>query len=215
MTTGNTSVSGIWGTVVQYQSCINTVSPLCFVSLSPSSIPGFYTVALYCTTFVSQLLQAHTLFKSFLPQNYIPAHPNNSQTFKMKYSTAILALVATVSAQSIADLPTCGVSCLATGISTIGCTLTDFKCSCGKAEQLTAAVTPCVKSSCSAADEAKLKTVLGGICAAAGVPITLPAPSSAAPVKSSAAPVASSAAPVKSSAASGKFSYTAGIKNLY
>ncbi|KAF2462835.1 uncharacterized protein BDR25DRAFT_298927 [Lindgomyces ingoldianus] len=116
----------------------------------------------------------------------------------MKYTTAILALAAAVSAQGISDIPSCALACVATGVQGVGCSITDFKCACGKADQLTPAITPCVQSACSAADEAKVITVLGGICAAAGVPINVSTPpaSSAAPATS--AQVVESSAPVSS-----------------
>ncbi|KAJ4351980.1 uncharacterized protein N0V89_007325 [Didymosphaeria variabile] len=110
----------------------------------------------------------------------------------MKYTFTIAALAAFTAAQSIADLPSCSLSCVVTGVSGIGCSATDFECSCTKADQLTPAITPCVQSACpSTADQQKVITVLEGICAAAGIPIDVPAPgasSSAAAAPTSAAP---------------------------
>ncbi|KAL5424570.1 hypothetical protein PMIN04_003107 [Paraphaeosphaeria minitans] len=127
----------------------------------------------------------------------------------MKYIFTIAALAALTAAQTIADLPSCSLSCVVSGVSGIGCSATDFECSCTKADQLTPAVcrssihtlslrlnqsqiTPCVQNACpSAADQAKVITVLEGICAAAGSPIDVPAPgasSSAAQAPTSAAP---------------------------
>ncbi|KAF9732359.1 hypothetical protein PMIN06_002089 [Paraphaeosphaeria minitans] len=110
----------------------------------------------------------------------------------MKYIFTIAALAALTAAQTIADLPSCSLSCVVSGVSGIGCSATDFECSCTKADQLTPAITPCVQNACpSAADQAKVITVLEGICAAAGSPIDVPAPgasSSAAQAPTSAAP---------------------------
>jgi hypothetical protein len=95
----------------------------------------------------------------------------------MKYFAAVAALAAIVSAQGISDLPSCSLQCIITGVTGTGCSVTDFKCACGKASQLTSSVTPCVKSACpSAADQAKVITVLEGICTAAGVGISIDAP---------------------------------------
>ncbi|KAL1596491.1 hypothetical protein SLS60_009138 [Paraconiothyrium brasiliense] len=137
----------------------------------------------------------------------------------MKYTFTIAALAAFTTAQSIADLPSCSLSCVVTGVSGIGCSATDFECSCTKADQLTPAITPCVQSACtSTADQEKVITVLEGICAAAGFPINVPAPgasSSAAPAPTSAAPepseteASSSVAPTIQT--SGLSSYATGI----
>ncbi|KAF2440106.1 hypothetical protein P171DRAFT_435914 [Karstenula rhodostoma CBS 690.94] len=116
----------------------------------------------------------------------------------MKYIFTIAALAALTAAQSIADLPSCSLSCVVSGVSSIGCSATDFECSCTKADQLTPAVTPCVQKACtSTADQVKVITVLEGLCAAAGFPIDVPvhaASSSAAPAPSSAAPQSSEVA---------------------
>lgn len=133
---------------------------------------------------------------------------SKTTTFNMKYSLTLAAIVAVVAAQDISTLPVCSLQCFATAIPNTGCGLTDFACSCGKADQLTPEVTPCIQAACSAADQATAVSALVAICEAVGVPITIPTPgtsSSAAPVEpeptSSAAPVepepTSSAAPVE------------------
>ncbi|KAF1978963.1 hypothetical protein BU23DRAFT_563829 [Bimuria novae-zelandiae CBS 107.79] len=95
----------------------------------------------------------------------------------MKYTFTLAALAALSAAQSIADLPTCSLSCVVEGVSGIGCSATDFACSCSKAAELTPAITPCVQGACAdAADQAKVISVLEGICASAGFPINVPAP---------------------------------------
>ncbi|KAF2715441.1 hypothetical protein K504DRAFT_457607 [Pleomassaria siparia CBS 279.74] len=104
----------------------------------------------------------------------------------MKYATITLsALIALTTAQTIADLPSCSLSCVVDGVSATGCSTTDFACSCGKADVLTPSITPCVKSACSEDDQAKVITALEGICAAAGVPISIPDPTSTAPAPES------------------------------
>jgi hypothetical protein len=104
----------------------------------------------------------------------------------MRYTFILATLLAVATAQSLANLPSCSLSCVLTGVSATGCPATDFACSCGKADILTPSITPCVQKACSQADQSKTIAALEGICAAAGVPITIPNPG--APV-SSAAPV--------------------------
>ncbi|KAF1923437.1 uncharacterized protein M421DRAFT_425811 [Didymella exigua CBS 183.55] len=97
----------------------------------------------------------------------------------MKNALILSAITAFVTAQSIVDLPSCSLQCLAAEIPALGCELTDFACSCKQADKLTPNVTPCVQSSCTdAADQAKTIEVLSAICAAAGFPIEAPAPTS-------------------------------------
>lgn len=134
----------------------------------------------------------------------------------MKYTFTLAAVVAIAAAQGIADIPSCSLSCFTSALPSTGCGLTDFKCSCAKADTLTPALVPCVQKACpSAADQQKVIEVLGAICAAAGVPInppSAPAPSSPAPApeqpsakpeepKPSSAPSAAPKPPVVSSAA--------------
>lgn len=92
----------------------------------------------------------------------------------MRYTSAFL-LIAVAAAQSISDIPSCAVSCLANGVQRVNCGLTDFRCSCQKSTQLTQILTPCVQQSCpSVTDQQKVVTVLAGICQQAGVPVTVP-----------------------------------------
>jgi hypothetical protein len=97
----------------------------------------------------------------------------------MKYATSTLLLLAPLlAAQSIEQLPPCSLECLTGALSGVGCSLTDFKCSCQKSSQLTPALTPCIQTSCKeSADQEKVVTVLEGICAEAGFPIDVPHPS--------------------------------------
>jgi len=97
----------------------------------------------------------------------------------MKNTLIITAFAALAAAQSITDLPTCSLSCLTTAIPQLGCGLTDLKCSCQKAGELTPILTPCVQKSCSEADQKKTLEVLAAICAASGAPISTPPASSA------------------------------------
>lgn len=95
----------------------------------------------------------------------------------MKYTLTLAAIAAIATAQTIADLPTCSITCVANGVTGVGCGLTDFACSCQKAAELTPLVTPCVQEACTdPAEQAKVITVLEGICANAGFPIDIPEP---------------------------------------
>jgi len=94
----------------------------------------------------------------------------------MKNTIAFAAFTALVAAQTITDLPSCSLQCLASAIGGLQCELTDFACSCQKADKLTPVVTPCVQTACTdAADQAKTIEVLSGLCAAAGFPVEAPA----------------------------------------
>ncbi|KAG9199205.1 hypothetical protein G6514_008952 [Epicoccum nigrum] len=96
----------------------------------------------------------------------------------MKNTLIITAFAALAAAQSISDLPACSLSCLTTAIPQLGCGLTDLKCSCQKAGELTPILTPCVQKSCSEVDQKKTLEVLAAICAANGAAISTPPASS-------------------------------------
>ncbi|KAJ4338101.1 hypothetical protein N0V87_004249 [Didymella glomerata] len=114
----------------------------------------------------------------------------------MKNALIVSAITALAAAQSIADLPACSLTCLTSAIPSLGCGLTDFACSCKKADTLTPQLTPCVKSACKdEADQAKVMTVLSSICAAAGVPIEAPAPAASTIADPSPAPTSEPAEP--------------------
>ncbi len=71
----------------------------------------------------------------------------------MKYSTILLALAATVYAQSleqlVADIPACAVDCMANAATKNGCGVADYDCQCGeKYEQLFTVAQPCVREAC-------------------------------------------------------------------
>lgn len=106
----------------------------------------------------------------------------------MKNTLIITAFAALAAAQSITDLPTCSLSCLTTAIPQLGCGLTDLKCSCQKAGELTPILTPCVQKSCSEADQKKTLEVLAAICAANGASISTPPASSAVAPEETATP---------------------------
>ncbi|KAF2813375.1 GPI anchored CFEM domain-containing protein [Mytilinidion resinicola] len=123
----------------------------------------------------------------------------------MKASFAAVAIaLASVATAQLDNIPSCALSCFITVLTTDGCSgLTDFTCHCKKTD-LIPKVTPCVQSSCSASDQAKVITAVEGTCAQAGVPLSLSAPGggSSTPAASSTPVAASSSAAVYSSAES-------------
>ncbi|KAE9966671.1 hypothetical protein EG328_008772 [Venturia inaequalis] len=87
---------------------------------------------------------------------------------KFTSATVLLSLFSSAAyAVTIADLPTCSVSCFMTAVGSTNCQLTDTACQCGSAkEAITASVTPCIMKSCTdASDQAKTLTVANAICA--------------------------------------------------
>ncbi|KAF2251426.1 hypothetical protein BU26DRAFT_563363 [Trematosphaeria pertusa] len=118
----------------------------------------------------------------------------------MKYTLTLAAIAAFAAAQTITDLPSCSLQCVASGVTGVGCELTDFECSCKKADELTPKVTPCVQQACpDAADQQKVISTLEGICASAGFPITVPEPeASSTAVESSEAPSVETSIPTPS-----------------
>ncbi|KAG8895546.1 hypothetical protein FRB99_000487 [Tulasnella sp. 403] len=96
----------------------------------------------------------------------------------MRVSTLVFALAASLaSAQSIADLPECALSCLAQ-VDTGGCDITDQLCLC-KSQAFFTSSTTCVRKTCSPADDQKTAQVSAAICQALGV--TLPSPPASSP----------------------------------
>jgi len=84
----------------------------------------------------------------------------------MKFSAAIVLSLSTFAfAQSIADLPSCSISCFTTAIASSGCGATDTKCQCttGK-DAITKTITPCLLKACSQDDATKTATVSAQIC---------------------------------------------------
>jgi hypothetical protein len=114
---------------------------------------------------------------------------------------SIIALASVASAQ-LDNIPSCALTCFVGPLGSDGCSsLTDFKCHCQKGTALLATVKPCVEKACSAADQATTIQAVEKTCQDAGVPIQIPAASSAAAAASSAVASATSAA---ASAASSK-----------
>ncbi|KAI0438817.1 hypothetical protein F4803DRAFT_74844 [Xylaria telfairii] len=135
----------------------------------------------------------------------------------MKYTAAILALAAAVSAQSLSDIPTCAQPCIDDArTKETSCSATDYKCICDNIDKLTAAGTSCVLSSCGA--DVALNKVLPAIQAfctavengggATSEPASSSSPASTSePAQSTSAPASSSSAaastPAGSSSAAG------------
>jgi len=108
----------------------------------------------------------------------------------MKASTVIAVattLAASLVSAQLSALPTCAVTCAITSLGSTGCAETDVACIC-KATAFITALTPCVQAACSAADLQKTIAAAEGLCAQAGVSLSLPpvaASSTAAPVSTS------------------------------
>ncbi|KAK6340826.1 hypothetical protein TWF696_009144 [Orbilia brochopaga] len=125
----------------------------------------------------------------------------------MKFSAVLLvAAAAAVSAQSIADIPSCAQGCLITALGTTGCDVTDLKCSCGN-EKFVNDGAACIDKTCGDADIKKARAATIALCGKAGVTINPPSKGddTPAPASSSAAPAPASSseapAPVSSSEA--------------
>ncbi|KAK4645729.1 hypothetical protein QC761_204130 [Podospora bellae-mahoneyi] len=88
----------------------------------------------------------------------------------MKYTAALLALAAAVSAQDISIFPECSLDCIISGIgSGTSCELTDFACVCENTQSLITSATPCVLEACGA--DVALNEVLPAVdefCAGVG-----------------------------------------------
>ncbi|KAI0199470.1 hypothetical protein F4808DRAFT_461791 [Astrocystis sublimbata] len=69
----------------------------------------------------------------------------------MKYSVAVVALAAAVTAQSLNDIPSCALPCIDDArTSQTNCAADDYKCICDNIDQLTGTATPCVLKGCGA-----------------------------------------------------------------
>ncbi|KFY20771.1 hypothetical protein V493_07623, partial [Pseudogymnoascus sp. VKM F-4281 (FW-2241)] len=73
----------------------------------------------------------------------------------MRFSLALIAAVAaatSVAAQDVAgivsQIPSCALTCIATAAAANQCSITDYKCQCGKMSAIQASATPCVTSKC-------------------------------------------------------------------
>jgi len=84
----------------------------------------------------------------------------------MKYTFATAALVATVAAQSLSDIPTCAQPCIASAVTSgTTCDVTDYKCICDNQSALTTAASACVISACGS-QIADVLTAVTAFCAA-------------------------------------------------
>jgi len=84
---------------------------------------------------------------------------------KFTITAAVLCLSSFATAYTIADLPSCSISCFTTAISGSGCGLTDTHCQCTTGlTYITNSVGPCLLKGCSTDDAAKAVTVSQGIC---------------------------------------------------
>ncbi|KAG8631738.1 hypothetical protein KVT40_000878 [Elsinoe batatas] len=101
---------------------------------------------------------------------------------------AVAALASVAAAATIADLPTCATTCALTAVKGSSCAVTDTACLCKDTAYATA-LTTCVSSGCSAADQAKTLSVSKDICSAAGVVAAGAASSTLPATKSVASPV--------------------------
>ncbi|SPQ21330.1 2461d8e8-3d69-4add-9b41-b34b3ba55141 [Thermothielavioides terrestris] len=66
----------------------------------------------------------------------------------MKYTVALLALTAGISAQDISILPECSRQCILDAIGKTSCAATDFACACKNMDVIKASATPCVVQKC-------------------------------------------------------------------
>lgn len=72
-------------------------------------------------------------------------------------AVALSLLVAAVSAETaqelVAQIPACASKCIEDASVSIGCSTTDIGCQCSNADELTAAGTQCVATSCTSVDD--------------------------------------------------------------
>lgn len=93
----------------------------------------------------------------------------------MQFKNVAISLFVAVAAASddvttlLTQVPDCALTCLITGASDIGCTVTDYTCQCSKAAELQASAGPCIDSACSTADQETALTISQEICEAVGI----------------------------------------------
>lgn len=82
----------------------------------------------------------------------LPFQTQAPSTFiKMKYAFAAAALAATVSAQSLSDIPSCAIPCIdASRTAVTTCTADDYACLCDNITAIQGDATTCVISGCGA-----------------------------------------------------------------
>jgi len=95
---------------------------------------------------------------------------------KASFVAAALSAAAVAYGQSIADLPSCALSCFIGPLQSDGCgSLTDYKCHCSQSS-LIPEVQPCVESKCPAAAQEEVLSGVQALCAKYGVTLTLSNP---------------------------------------
>jgi len=120
-------------------------------------------------------------------------------------AVGITTLLQLASAQSLAGLPSCAISCATNAIGATGCAVTDAHCIC-TASSFLSGVATCIQGACSPADQQATLQFAQSFCGNAGVTITLPsAAATSAPAGQTMTPsptattTITSAAPVTSS----------------
>ncbi|KAG9014298.1 hypothetical protein FRB90_005420 [Tulasnella sp. 427] len=122
----------------------------------------------------------------------------------MRLSTLFAASLASFAAAvAITDLPSCALTCLTTAdYGNCSQSDIDMKCLCQSQPFITSS-TACIRSSCSAADDAKASQISNELCAAAGVTLSISATATATGSASAASSAATSAATSAAASASG------------
>jgi len=130
----------------------------------------------------------------------------------MKFATTILALLAastSVVAVDLSSIPSCALTCIVKAISSAGCGVTDYQCQCvTKSQTITNDATPCIASSCSKDDQAKVAPAVASICASA-LSSSIPIPTGSAAAKSATGAAASATGTKASSGTASQAAATA------
>ncbi|KAL7275512.1 hypothetical protein RUND412_001536 [Rhizina undulata] len=112
---------------------------------------------------------------------------------KSAFSIAALVAAVAVSAQTLADYPSCALTCLTEGLAASGCSITDFACACASTSFVDGSAT-CIQGACDAADQLTARDVSDALCKSAGVTLAttfaVSSSAAAAVVSSAAATVA-------------------------
>lgn len=90
-------------------------------------------------------------------------------------TSSILAVAtgAVLAAAQLDQIPVCALSCAITSIGSSGCAQTDIACIC-QAQTFLTGILSCIQGSCSEAEIQQTLTAAQGLCASAGVTITVP-----------------------------------------
>ncbi|KAF3157894.1 hypothetical protein TWF225_001812 [Orbilia oligospora] len=106
-------------------------------------------------------------------------------------TSGILAVAAgaALAAAQLDQIPTCALTCAITSLGSTGCSQTDIACIC-KASSFLTGILSCIQGSCTPAEIEQTLGAAQGLCASAGVTITVPGsdPTTAAPEPTTAAP---------------------------